>query len=96
MKTCLPYACGKTVAYFRSGALEFLEALRLSGFDKSATVIQCFIRKQKALSTYRSLHDNDGLLKKKQMKKKKRSMKRAMRAVLKLGRAFERKTLLKQ
>ena len=85
-----PFVCGKSVAYFRSGALEFLEALRLSVFDKAATIIQCFVRKQKALYIYQTLRSNSESSTK--LKKKKRSMKRAIHAVTKrkFGRVFAR------
>ena len=36
----MPYACGKTKVYFRSGALEMLESLRFEFFSKWATIIQ--------------------------------------------------------
>jgi len=50
-----PFVMGKSVVYFSDGALEFLEVARLSSFDKSATVIQCFVRKQKAISRYNKM-----------------------------------------
>jgi myosin V len=39
-KTIKAFAVGKTKTFFRSGALEFLEAGRMTGLDSHATVIQ--------------------------------------------------------
>lgn len=41
----LPYACGKTKVYFRSGALEMLESLRFEFYSKQAVVIQTYSRR---------------------------------------------------
>lgn len=40
----MPYACGKTKAYFRSGALEMLESLRFKFYCAKATVFQTIAR----------------------------------------------------
>eukprot|EP00978_Attheya_sp_CCMP212_P038752 scaffold195200_cov37-Attheya_sp.AAC.1 len=48
----MPFICGKTRVYFRSGVLEFLEAKRLMAFDQMATKIQCFVRCRSALQTH--------------------------------------------
>eukprot|EP00550_Attheya_septentrionalis_P011962 CAMPEP_0198303888 /NCGR_PEP_ID=MMETSP1449-20131203/57118_1 /TAXON_ID=420275 /ORGANISM="Attheya septentrionalis, Strain CCMP2084" /LENGTH=1261 /DNA_ID=CAMNT_0044006395 /DNA_START=168 /DNA_END=3953 /DNA_ORIENTATION=+ len=48
----MPFICGKTRVYFRSGVLEFLEAKRLRAFDQMATKIQCFVRCRSALQTH--------------------------------------------
>jgi len=39
-----PFVIGKTRAYFRAGALEFLEASRLKGMEAQATRIQSAVR----------------------------------------------------
>jgi myosin heavy subunit len=41
----MPYACGKTKAFFRSGALEMLESLRLQFFSAWTLVIQTDTRR---------------------------------------------------
>lgn len=41
----MPYACGKTKVYFRSGALEMLESLRYDYYSERATVIQAYSRR---------------------------------------------------
>ena len=61
-----PFVCGETVVYFRAGALEFIEALRMARFDSAATVIQSFVRRQRAMAVYRSLY----LMKQCKVKKK--------------------------
>ena len=46
----MPYACGKTKVYFRSGALEVLESLRFEYFSARATSIQAGMRRWLAMS----------------------------------------------
>jgi len=50
-----PYCIGKTRTYFRSGALEQLEAQRLECLTQQAVLIQRFVRKILCLSCFRSL-----------------------------------------
>ena len=47
-----PYCLGKTRVYFRAGALEFLENLRLGSFTSHAILIQKWIRGLIALKRY--------------------------------------------
>ena len=49
------FVCGKTMVYFRSGVLEYLESERLKAYDRCATVIQCMIRKNSARVTFEEL-----------------------------------------
>ena len=48
----LPFACGKTRVYFRTGALEHLETLRLDHYTKHTVVIQRWIRKIQGRSRF--------------------------------------------
>ena len=49
------YICGKTKVYFRGGALEYLEEQRLLAFEKMAIVIQCWIRRRRAVTEVEKL-----------------------------------------
>mmetsp|Transcript_22724 Transcript_22724/g.30071 ORF Transcript_22724/g.30071 Transcript_22724/m.30071 type:complete len:1523 (-) Transcript_22724:252-4820(-) len=51
-REALPFACGKTKIYFRSGALESLESDRMEYFSARAVVIQAWYRKSIALWSY--------------------------------------------
>jgi len=75
-----PFVCGKTLVYFRAGALESLEDLRLSAYKKAATIIQSFVRKCSAMVAYKKFRRNkDVALKKK--KKLYKPVKKLIRAV---------------
>lgn len=49
---CLPFACGKTKIYFRSGGLESLETMRHEYYSEKATVLQQWVRKVKLERQY--------------------------------------------
>ena len=51
----MPFACGKTRVYFRSGGLETLEAQRHEHYSKRAAVIQQWSRKVRMDQTYGQL-----------------------------------------
>ena len=53
-----PFVIGKTRVFFRSGSLEYLESERLKAFDRCATVIQCQVRRNKAVTEYIELQKN--------------------------------------
>jgi len=46
------YKCGKSLVYFRPGALEYLESERLKLFESSATIIQACYRRRIAIMKY--------------------------------------------
>jgi myosin heavy subunit len=48
----MPFACGKTKVYFRSGALENLEGLRHDSFSKRAIILQGWNRKLRMEQRY--------------------------------------------
>ena len=48
----MPFACGKTRVYFRSGALEHLETLRLDYYTRRVVTIQRWIRKIQAKTRF--------------------------------------------
>jgi myosin heavy subunit len=52
----MPFTCGKTQVYFKSGVQERLEVLRLEYFGKSAIVIQSMVRRVQARSRYTKAH----------------------------------------
>ena len=62
------FVCGESRVYFRPGALEYLESERLKIFERSAVVIQCFVRCMIARSKYNSLRESEPT--KKAMKKR--------------------------
>lgn len=49
------FVMGKSRAYFRAGALEFLETVRMQKLGNWCVIIQCTVRKYIALSRYRKL-----------------------------------------
>jgi myosin-5 len=53
----LPFACGKTRIYFRAGALEHLETMRLDYYTNHTVVIQRWIRKIQARDRFLRLKD---------------------------------------
>lgn len=53
------FVCGESRVYFRPGALEYLESERLKIFERSAVVIQCFVRCMIARSKYNSLRESE-------------------------------------
>jgi len=53
----LPFACGKTRVYFRTGALEHLETMRLDYYTKHTVVIQRWIRKIQAQARFLRMKD---------------------------------------
>ncbi len=52
-----PFACGKTRVYFRTGALEHLETMRLDYYTTHTVVIQRWIRKIQASSHFLKMKD---------------------------------------
>ena len=53
----LPFACGNTKVYFRTGALEQLETKRLDYFTSSAVVIQKWIRRLQGEALYGKMRE---------------------------------------
>lgn len=54
----LPYACGKTKVYFRAGALEHIEGLRIAHIGCSAIKIQSFYRMAHSRKAFLSLRES--------------------------------------
>ena len=48
----MPYACGKTKVFYRAGSLEILETARHEYLSASATQLQAWVRKVKAIVRY--------------------------------------------